>query len=275
MVNGSQAMHKKILIAIVLMLFSTAVMAKECVILLHGLARSSASMKVMAKTLTEADYIVVNVDYPSRKFPIEELAQITIPKSIEQCHQGSSADHPVAINFVSHSLGGILIRQYLEQNTIPELKRVVMLGPPNKGSQVVDRMKGLPGFKTFNGQAGLQLGTDKDSVPSKLGPVKFELGVIAGTRSINLLLSNYLPNPDDGKVSLENTKVEGMCSFISIPVSHPYIMKDKDVIVQVLLYLKSGRFTGDTAVNTCGDRYQTAEKDSIAVAPLADPQLKH
>ncbi|WP_235425690.1 esterase/lipase family protein [Cellvibrio mixtus] len=214
---------------------------RECVILLHGLARTSKSMQPLADALTSANYIVVNQDYPSRKFPIAELAMLAIPQALSICRQQSLAP----IHFITHSLGGILLRHYLSINTIPELGRVVMFAPPNKGSQVVDKLKNVPGFMWMNGPAGQELGTNLQSVPLQLGPVTFDLGIIAGTRSINWILSLYLPNPDDGKVSVENTKVEGMHDFIALPISHPFIMKDKTSIRQSLHYLQQGHFLHD------------------------------
>ncbi len=210
-----------------------------CVILLHGLARSSDSMNLLSEALHREHYTVVNVDYPSRHFPIATLAEQAITPALAQCR----ALQQQRIHFVTHSLGGILLRQYLQQHTIPELSRVVMLAPPNKGSQIVDSLKGIPLFGWINGPAGKELGTTSDSVPNTLqAKVDFELGVIAGTTSVNLLLSLYLPNPDDGKVSLESTKIEGMRDFIALPVSHPYIMKDKKSIAQILHFLAQGRF---------------------------------
>ena len=210
----------------------------ECVILLHGLARTSKSMIPLRDYLQAHHYVVVNVDYPSREFPIATLTEKAIPPALASCRQQSSN----GIHFVTHSLGGILVRQYLSQQEIPELKRVVMLAPPNKGSQVVDRLKNLPPFDWLNGPAGNELGTDSASIPNNLGAVNFELGVIAGTTSINLILSLYLPNPDDGKVSVENTKIDGMRDFISLPVSHPYIMKDENIMEQTLHFLQQGTF---------------------------------
>lgn len=204
--------------------------------LLHGLARTDSSMARLASSLEEAGYYSVNYDYPSREHTIEELAGSTISGALVKCPDGAK------INFVTHSLGGILVRQYLTHNVIENLGRVVMLGPPNKGSQVVDTFQSVPGFEFFNGPAGMQLGTGELSVPNRLGPANFELGIIAGTRSINLILSTSLPNPDDGKVSVENTKLEGMSDHIALPVSHPFLMKDKDVIAQVLHFLQQGAF---------------------------------
>lgn len=204
----------------------------DCVILLHGLIRSSASMKPLATALEAQGYLVANIDYPSRSKAIPELAELAVNKGLERCPATIQRVH-----FVTHSLGGILLRYYLESTPIPRLGRVVMIGPPNQGSQVVDRYRNVPGFAFLNGPAGLQLGTDKDGITASLGPVSFPLGIIAGTTSVNPILSLSLPNPDDGKVSVESTKVEGMTDFVAVPHSHPLMMKAPLVIEQVNYFL--------------------------------------
>ena len=138
------------------------------------------------------------------------------------------------------------MRYYLEQEEISNLGRVLMLAPPNKGSEIVDGLRRFPGYEAMNGPAGLQLGTDEDSIPLMLGAVDYEVGIVAGTRTFNPFLSQYLSNPDDGKVSVENTKVEGMTDFIVVPISHPFIMKSSEVIDQAILFIKTGRFAHDT-----------------------------
>lgn len=208
----------------------------ECVILLHGLARTASSMEKLAEHLSEEQYLVVNLGYPSRDYSIQELAELAIQPAIKQCAHASK------INFVTHSLGGILVRQYLSQHEIENLHRVVMLGPPNQGSEVVDKLSGVPGFYLINGDAGMQLGTAKDSVPNSLGRADFEVGVIAGTRSINLILSALIPGSDDGKVAVKRTQVEGMKDHIEMPVTHPFMMKNKKVIQQVMHFLQKGQF---------------------------------
>lgn len=223
-------------IALLTLFISSQLMANECVILLHGLARSDSSMKTMAKELSNTGYIAINYDYPSTDFPIEKLAEDAINDALSLCPQQTT------IHFVTHSMGGILVRQYLSQHTIENLGRVVMLGPPNKGSEVVDTLHSVPGYELINGPAGHQLGTDILSVPNKLGPADFELGIIAGTRSINLILSTMLPETDDGKVTVENTKLDGMKDHIALPVTHPFMMSNKTVIEQVIHFLKSGSF---------------------------------
>jgi len=224
--------------ALSLLVLSESAFSRECVILLHGLVRSAASMETLEKTLTAEGYVVSNIDYPSRDHAIEALAEIAVGGGIEQCQQQGATK----LNFVTHSLGGILVRLYLKHNPRDDVNRVVMLGPPNQGSEVVDSLKKVPGFELLNGQAGMQLGTSESDIPRSLGPVEFELGVIAGTHSINLILSTFLPNPDDGKVSVASTKVEGMRDFIALPTTHPFMMKNDQVIAQVIHFLRHGAF---------------------------------
>ncbi|NNK56978.1 MAG: alpha/beta hydrolase [Desulfofustis sp.] len=219
-----------------LSLFPGLTDAQECVVLLHGLARSDGSMEKMADRLKETGFVVINHDYPSTKYPIEELSRKVIPEAAGECPEKSK------IHFVTHSLGGILVRYYLEYHELDNLGRVVMLGPPNKGSQVVDAMAEMPGFELLNGPAGLQLGTEPSSLPNRLGAADFEVGIIAGTRSINLILSQLLPNPDDGKVSVESTKLVGMSDHVTVPVSHPFLMNDDKVIRQTIHFLRYGQF---------------------------------
>ncbi|QDF75767.1 MULTISPECIES: esterase/lipase family protein [Shewanella] len=208
----------------------------ESVVLLHGLARTRGSMEKMAAALSVLGYHCVNLSYPSTRFDIQTLAAEHIDKALKACRGDK-------IHFVTHSMGGILVRQYLSLNPLPALGRVVMLGPPNQGSEVVDSLKHFPGFKWINGPAGMQLGTERDSVPNSLGPANFELGVIAGTRSINLLLSTLLPAPNDGKVSVANTKLDGMRDHIILPVTHPFMMNSGAVIAQTVHFLAHGRFS--------------------------------
>lgn len=244
--GGSVMRWRRMLVAMVglglgLPAASVAAQPAECVILLHGLARSSASMRPMADALEAQGYRVANIDYPSREHPIEVLAPLAVGAGLAQCRAQSAT----VIHVVTHSLGGILLRADLRQHAIPELGRVVMLGPPNRGSEVVDQFAGVPGFEALNGPAGRQLGTGPESVPLRLGRVDFVLGVIAGTESINPILSTAFDGPNDGKVSVSRAKVAGMSDFIVLPVSHPFIMRDDTAIQQTLMFLRTGRFLSE------------------------------
>ena len=225
-----------LLAALLLAFTAVTAHASECVVLLHGLARTSHSMEDLQRTLGEAGYQVVNRNYPSRQYPVAELSDMAITPALEACAPESTR------HFVTHSLGGILVRYYLQKHELPQLGRVVMLGPPNQGSEVVDALSEIPGFTWLNGPAGLELGTEAKDIPQQLGQADFSVGIIAGTQSINLILSTMLPNPDDGKVSVASTKLKGMSDHITLPVTHPFMMQDEQVIAQTLHFLRYGHF---------------------------------
>ena len=211
----------------------------ECVVLLHGLNRSSLSMEIMEYELTERGFLVANIDYPSTEYPIEELAPMAVEAGLEQCAGNGSAP---TVHFVTHSMGGIIVRQYFSENELGSLGRVVMLAPPNQGSNAVDALRNVPGFEWLNGPAGFQLGKGEESVPLSLPPPDFEFGVIAGNRTIDPVTSQVLENPDDGKVSVSDTKLDGMSDFRVVGASHTFIMQKSDVIQLVDNFLRYGSF---------------------------------
>jgi len=223
-------------------LLSHSLEAREDVILLHGLCRTSRSMAVMERALTQAGYTVLNVDYPSRSESIEHLGEDVVGKAVADCER----DGAVRINFVTHSLGGILVRSYLANHPVPSLGRIVMLGPPNQGSEVVDRLGGWWLFKKINGPAGNELGTGKDSVPNRLGPANFCTGIIAGNWTINWINSLIIPGSDDGKVSVERTRLAGMADHIVISSAHPFLMRNASAIRQTIYFLRNGKFDRTT-----------------------------
>ena len=223
----------------VLLLSSGVASAADCVVLLHGLARTAMSMNPMQRALAEEGFETANIDYPSRDYSIEQLARIAVPEGLEACRAKDGTDR---IHFVTHSLGGILLRQHLSKESIADLGRVVMLGPPNQGSAAVDELRDMPGFEWLNGPAGLQLGKGAESVPLKLGPATFELGVIAGNRTIDPITSSVLENPDDGRVSVADTRLDGMADFVEVDHSHAFMMRMGEPIRLTIRFLKNGTF---------------------------------
>lgn len=210
------------------------------VVLLHGLGRTSRSMNKMAGALARAGYVVENIGYPSTEHEFDALLAF-VSDALEACCGARDRRW----NFVTHSLGGIIVRAYAEKNGIANIGRVVMLSPPNQGSELVDELKDISLFRWIAGPTGRRLGTDPASIQSGLGPVRFELGVITGNSSFNPLYSRLIPGPDDGKVSVERAKVAGMTDFMVLPHTHSFIMNSDEVIQQTLYFLEHARFDHD------------------------------
>jgi triacylglycerol lipase len=219
---------------------NNAVRPTENVILLHGLCRTSRSMIKMQRSLAQAGYTVWNVNYPSRTAPIETLADDAVGKAVADCRQNGATK----IDFVTHSMGGILVRSYLARHAMPDLGRVVMLAPPNQGSEIVNKLGNLSLFKWITGPAGDELGTDKNSLPNELGPAHFPVGIIAGNRSVNWINSLFLiPGSDDGKVSVKRARLDGMSGFIVIHATHMFITYNDEAIRQTIQFLRTGKFS--------------------------------
>jgi triacylglycerol lipase len=209
----------------------------ETVILLHGLGRSRWSLWRMERALRHDGYRVINVSYPSRKKTVEDLARDYLAPLV-----AAEAAAP-RLHFVTHSMGGILLRCYLRDHPLPNLGRVVLLAPPNAGSGLADWLKPTWLYRTLNGPAGQQLG--KDGLPRALGPWPAgagELGIIAGEISLNPLFSAVLRGPNDGKVTVASARLAGMRDFLVVPYSHTWLVWRQPVIAQVRAFLRTGKF---------------------------------
>ncbi len=212
--------------------------SRPIVVLLHGLSRSQRSMRPMADALVGQGYRVINMDYHASQYPLDELGR-QFGQALDTCCNSA----PVGgFNFITHSLGGIVLRQYAQQTPKASIARAVMLAPPNQGSELADKLGSIPFYKHITGPAGQQVGTGPNSVPNRLGPVSFELGVIAGSRSMNPFYSWLIPGPDDGKVAVSKTRVPGLRDFIVLDASHSFMMSNSSVIHQSLLFLRQGNF---------------------------------
>jgi len=210
----------------------------ECVIVLHGMGRTKFAMHKVEKNLWEEGYTVWNQSYPSTKKSIEDLANVHIAKGLRVCRRAGARK----IHFVTHSLGGILVRYYLQDNTIDNLDKIVMLSPPNKGSEVADNLRDLKVYQWMMGPAGQQLGTDAQSLPNTLKKIDATIGIITGKSSSDPWFSPFIPGEDDGKVSVQSAKLEEMTDFLVVEAGHTFIMRNRSVLEQIRHFLKQGNF---------------------------------
>jgi hypothetical protein len=225
-------------LAIILLLLAGApAQGAPCVVLVHGLGRSPASMAPIGRSLSLKGYVVVNEGYPSRRQTIEASAAV-IGRDVALCRTKGAAP----IDFVTHSQGAIVLRQYFVDHTVAEAGRVVMLAPPNHGSEIADHLRGRWWYDVATGPAGQELGTDGSSLPNRLGATPLSVGVIAGTRSHEPWFARYFHGPNDGKVSVESARLDGMTDFITVDASHTFMMNSPTVRDQVAAFLADGRF---------------------------------
>lgn len=223
----------------VLAIFATSTAhSADCVVLLHGLGRNAGSMDKLQESLSRAGFLVENIDYPSRDMSVAELATLAVAEGVKNCRD----HHAEHIHFVTHSLGGILVRQYFQEAQVAEAQRAVMLGPPNHGSEVVDHHRDAWWFRKMTGKAGQELGTDAHSTPNLLKPVPLAIGIIAGTASSDPWFSGSIPGDDDGKVSTASARLDGMKDYLEVPRGHTLMMRDDEVIRQAIHFLKNERF---------------------------------
>lgn len=233
----------------------------DTVILVHGLGRTRASMLVLEARLEAAGYRVESFGYPSRSEPIEDLV-VRLATAVQEC----CSDRENSVHFVTHSMGGVLVRSYLAGTEEPFEGRVVMLSPPSQGSEIVDSYADSPLLRNLLGPSGVRLGTDSTGIASELGPVDFSLGIITGDRSINPIGSWLIPGPDDGKVSVSRARLEGAADFLVVHATHTFIMNRGDVAEQVAHFLANGEFLREE-----GDDVALAGGKPACDGPDADP----
>lgn len=207
------------------------------VVLLHGLWRGWRAMQPLARALENEGYSTLNIPYPSSRLPIGTLAN-HVRTHIEKL----PSDQPV--NFITHSLGGILARAILSDNPSWETGKVIMLAPPHGGSEIVDWSKHHPLLHLALGPAGRSLGTD--GAPSTLPflPQGTDAAVIMGNRCSIPIFKGLLGDQNDGIVSAERGRIDGLKGFTVIDADHTFIQMHPETIRLSLQFLKDGTWPG-------------------------------
>jgi triacylglycerol lipase len=175
----------------------------DTVIVVHGLGRTPASMTILVERLEAAGFRVLNFGYPSTDEPIESLVARLRVTAEDCCAQDLESVH-----FVTHSMGGLLVRFYLGVHSPNHAGRVVMLAPPNQGSEVAD----------------------------------FVTDLMAESPVLGVINSWLIPGPDDGKVAVDRARLEGADAFLVVEATHTFIMNHRGVADQSIYFLHEGRF---------------------------------
>lgn len=192
----------------------------ELVVLVHGMGRTPVSMYPLSRWLERQGYRTHNWGYWSYRLPVAELAR-ELAKRLAAIAGDASRVH-----FVTHSLGGILVRGALAEQPLANAGRAVMLVPPNQGSRAADRWAPYVGRLV---PPIRDLRTAEDALVHALPvPPELEIGVIAGAM--------------DGKVSVEESQLPGMTDHVVLPCRHSFVMHRDDVRTLTARFLRTGSF---------------------------------
>jgi triacylglycerol lipase len=209
---------------------------KEVVVLLHGLARTPLSLLALSVSARSRGYRVINWHYRSTRMTIADAAESFAREVAPKLTTATR------VHFLTHSLGGIIVRRFLATYGLPNVGRVVMLAPPNGGSEVADVLGQSCALKKLVAPLR-ELGTGDASVPRTLPAADFELGVIAGSRSHIPLFDRWMQRvPNDGVVAVDRTRVNGMRDFLVLHRTHTTLPWSPDAIRAALTFLEHGRF---------------------------------
>ena len=210
--------------------------SKHAVFLVHGLFRSKDSFRKMATALRRRGYDVESITYPSTRQSLREHADQLqrILANLEDYEE---------VSFVTHSLGGIVVRDLLAREA-PwkkkiKVRRLVMLGPPNRGSVVAEVLEDWLPYRVVAGEAALQL---TPAGVNKIPPPACTFGIIAGGTGTDIGLNPGLPGDNDGTVLVESTRLDSADDFLVVRCLHSFLMNSDEAIEATARFLKTGKF---------------------------------
>jgi triacylglycerol lipase len=233
---------RRTLACLVLMIATSVIAApRETVVVLHGVALNRLICLRLEWALERAGYDVINVSIPSRRVLVSELGDVWLPTLLRT---RGTAQSP-RLHFVTHSMGGLIVRRTLEHERPANLGRVVMIGPPNRGSELADHLSQSRFWRWLIGVNLRRLGTGPEAFWRELKPsVEYPVGIIAGTRFLNPLGAFHLPKPHDGAVSLLSTHLDGETEHLEQPYSHTGLLFRAATARHTISFLRSGHFVG-------------------------------
>ncbi|MCH2174619.1 MAG: alpha/beta fold hydrolase [Lentisphaeria bacterium] len=213
----------------------------EQVVLVHGFLSLGAAMKPMGRSLRNAGYEVYTVSYPTHSLTPREVVEY-VSNQINALP--IKDDEPV--HFVAHSMGGIILRKYLEDTPHNNLGKVVMVGTPNRGIPLLSELDDYSFYHLLLGPTAINLGIDSEDFPNQLSSPYYPLGVIAGTKSRIPFSNSLLGETNDGVVPVSRVRFLGMTDYMEVPVTHQQQRKHPLVIKEVKYFLEKGYFTAGT-----------------------------
>ncbi len=213
--------------------------AEHCVVLVHGLWRSGTAMRSIDSYLQNNGFSTVSFSYPSTEALIPDLAEQYLLPAVHTCE----ATGATTVHLVTHSMGGIVARAYLQNHRLPGAGKVVMISPPNHGSEITEKLSHYGWFTSIAGVAAATL--TEDGIIKELKPFPEPVGVIAGYRSWSLWPESLLPTPNDGMVSVASMPLEGMDDFVEVEGGHAMLRFKDAVKIQILAFLDHGQFDGE------------------------------
>lgn len=206
----------------------------ENVILVHGILRGSSSMNKIRRGLSHQGFIVTDFGYSAKDGSIDEISA-RLHK--EACKIGKGKIH-----FVTHSLGGIIVRYYISKYKPNNIGRVVMIAPPNSCSVFAAKLSNLPLYESILGRPGREIAHGEDCIVKDLPEPDFEFGIIAGGTGFKMGFNPFLKGDNDGTVLLNETKMSGMSDFMQIRGQHSLLLFSKEVVFGSINFIKNGKF---------------------------------
>jgi len=211
----------------------------EVVILVHGFNNDESDMFPLKQHLQGWGYEAVTINLPLRFSTLEDCIALFEKEFYQQLFK---LEYFGKIHLVGYSMGGLVVRSFLAQNTVPKLGRCVLIATPNQGTKLADISDRLlkPLGQIYKPIKSLK--TNSLDIRDPINTPKPEIGVIAGNTNKHLL-GIFLSSENDGMVEVESAKYHAMTDFVIKPYGHKEIHHQLEIAKLVDLFLRTGKFS--------------------------------